>query len=134
MGVLWPQLSKVLKVVCWAGSAPFPPVSLQRQVVCLLLQPVFMRSSQGRAYTVSSLVGGQIKVVIATSDLWLFIHASNLLPSTPHPHCPTGRTLRNFQGKSLENGPSDTSLMMLENLINMVQPISLAQHFLLQII
>ena len=33
MGVLWPQLSKVLKVVCWAGSVPFPPVSLQRQVV-----------------------------------------------------------------------------------------------------
>ena len=33
VGVLWPQLSKVLKVVCWAGSAPFPPVSLQRQVV-----------------------------------------------------------------------------------------------------
>ena len=27
------QLSKVLKVVCWAGSVPFPPVSLQRQVV-----------------------------------------------------------------------------------------------------
>ena len=29
------QLSKMLKVVCWAGSVPFPPVSLQRQVVCL---------------------------------------------------------------------------------------------------
>ena len=29
------QLSKVLKVVCWAGTIPFPPVSLQRQVVCL---------------------------------------------------------------------------------------------------
>ena len=29
------QLSKVLKVVCWAGRVPFPPVSLQRQVVCL---------------------------------------------------------------------------------------------------
>ena len=29
------QLSKVLKVVCCAGSVPFPPVSLQRQVVCL---------------------------------------------------------------------------------------------------
>ena len=29
------QLSKVLKVVCWASSVPFPPVSLQRQVVCL---------------------------------------------------------------------------------------------------
>ena len=27
--------------------------------------------------------------VIATSDLWLFTHASNLLPSTPHPHSPT---------------------------------------------
>ena len=27
--------------------------------------------------------------VIATSDLWLFIHASNLLPSTPHPRSPT---------------------------------------------
>ena len=39
---LWPQLSKVLKPVLWAGSVPFPPVSLQRQVVCLLLRPVFM--------------------------------------------------------------------------------------------
>ena len=46
---LWPQLSKVLKVVSRAGSIPFPPVSLQRQVVCLLLRPVFMCSSQGRA-------------------------------------------------------------------------------------
>ena len=74
-----------LLVVHWAGSIPFPPVSLQRQVVCLLLQPVFisgeslhcflvgspsvpaeagclllqpvfMCSSQGRAYTVSWLV------------------------------------------------------------------------------
>ena len=34
------------------------------------------------------LVGVQIKV-IATSDLWLFIHASKLLPSTPHPNSPT---------------------------------------------
>ena len=39
--------------------------------------------------TVSWLVGVQIKVVIATSDLWLFIHASNLLPlnsPTPLPY------------------------------------------------
>ena len=49
VGVLWPQLSKVLKPVHWAGRVPFPPVSLQRQVVCLLLQPVFMFSSQWRA-------------------------------------------------------------------------------------
>ena len=42
VGVLWPQLSKVLKPVRWASSVPFPPVSLQRQVVCLLLWPVFI--------------------------------------------------------------------------------------------
>ena len=58
------QLSKVLNIVCWAGSVPFPPVSLQRQVVCLLLRLVFMCSSQGRAYTVSWLVGVQIKVML----------------------------------------------------------------------
>ena len=58
------QLSKVLKVVCWAGSVPFPPVSLQRQVGCILLRPVFMCSSQGRAYTVSWLAGVQIKVML----------------------------------------------------------------------
>ena len=40
VGVLWPQLSKVLKPVRWAGSVPFPPVSPQRQVVCSLLWPV----------------------------------------------------------------------------------------------
>ena len=56
VGVLWPKLSKVLKLVRWAGSVSFPPVSLQRQVVCLPLRPVFMCSSQGRAYTVSWLV------------------------------------------------------------------------------
>ena len=84
VGALWPQLSKVLKPVRWAGNIPFSPASLQRQVVCSLLWPVFMCSSQGRAYTVSWLVGVQIKV-IATCDLWPFIRASNLLPSTPHP-------------------------------------------------
>ena len=62
--VLWPQLSKVLKLVRWAGSIPFSPVSLQRQVVCLLLWPVFVCSSRGRAYTVSWLVGVQIKVML----------------------------------------------------------------------
>jgi len=58
------QLSKVLKPVRWAGSVPFLPVSLQRQVVCLLLRPVFVCSSQERAYTVSWLVGVQIKVML----------------------------------------------------------------------
>ena len=59
------QLSKVLKVVCWAGSVPFPPVSLQRQVVCLTAAAgVHVFSSQGRAYTVSWLVGVQIKAML----------------------------------------------------------------------
>ena len=58
------QLFKVLKIVYWAGSVPFPPVSLQRQVVCLLLRPVSMCSFQGRAYTVFWLVGVQIKVML----------------------------------------------------------------------
>ena len=62
VGVLWPKLSKMLKLVHWAGSVPFPPVTLQKQVVCLLLQLVFMCSSQGRAYTVYWLV--QIKVML----------------------------------------------------------------------
>ena len=49
------------------GSVPFPPVSLQRQVVCLLLRPVFMCSSQWKAY--SFLVGWctNKSYVIATS-------------------------------------------------------------------
>ena len=63
VGIVWPQLSKVLKLVHWATSVPFPPVSLQRQVVCLLLRPVFMCSSQG------FLAGVNRSYVIATSDL-----------------------------------------------------------------
>ena len=87
------QLSKVLKVVCWAGSVPFPPVSLQRQVLfnCCGWCSCF---HQGRAYTVSWLVGVQIKV-IATSDLWLFIHASKLLSlnsPSPLPYIEKGRS------------------------------------------
>ena len=43
------QLSKVLKVVCWAGSVPFPPVSLQRQVVCLTVAAVVHVFSSGES-------------------------------------------------------------------------------------
>ena len=75
-------LSKVLKPVRWARRVLFPPVTLLRQVVCLLLRPVFMCSSQGRAYTVSRLV--QIKVM-----LWqpLTCDSSFMLP-TCFPHSP----------------------------------------------
>ena len=47
------QLSKVLKVVCRAGSVPFPPVSLQRQVVCLTVAAgvhVFIRGEPVSSY------------------------------------------------------------------------------------
>ena len=47
------QLSKVLKVVCWAGSVPFPPVSQQRQVVCLTVAAgvhVFIRGEPVSSY------------------------------------------------------------------------------------
>ena len=47
------QLSKVLKVVSWAGSVPFPPVSLQRQVVCLTVAAgvhVFIRGEPVSSY------------------------------------------------------------------------------------
>ena len=48
------QLSKVLKAVCWAGSVPFPPVSLQRQVVCLTVAAgvhVFIRGEPVSSYS-----------------------------------------------------------------------------------
>ena len=81
------QLSKVLKVVCWAGSVPFPPVSLQRQVVCLLLQPVFMFSSGEslHCFLVGWCTNKSYVILIATSDLWLFTHTSNLLPLNSPP-------------------------------------------------
>ena len=61
------QLSKVLKVVCWAGSViasedikqkqnepkngsvPLPPVSLQRQVVCLTVAAAVHVFSSGES-------------------------------------------------------------------------------------
>ena len=65
VGILWPQLSKVLKLVCWASRVPFPPVPLQKQVVCLLLWPVFISGESLHCF----LVGVNKSYVIATSDL-----------------------------------------------------------------
>ena len=68
VGVLWPQLSKVLKPVCWARSVPFPPVSMQRQVVCLpLLQPVFISGESLHCFLAGRCTNKSY--VIATSDL-----------------------------------------------------------------
>ena len=87
------QLSNVLKVVCWAGSVPFPP-SVPAEAGCLFtlcLQGagvhVFISGESLHCFLVGWCTNKSY--VIATSDLWLFIHASNLLPSTPHPHSTT---------------------------------------------
>ena len=60
------QLSRVLGVVCWAGSVPFPPVSLQRQAVLFADVAgvhVFI-TGESLTDTVSWLVGVQIKVML----------------------------------------------------------------------
>ena len=82
------QLSKVLKVVCWAGSVPFPPVSLQRQAVLFAdVARVHVFITGESLYRHCFLVGWctNKSYVIATSDLWLFTHASSL-PSLNSPH------------------------------------------------
>ena len=60
------QLSKVLKVVCWAGSVPFPP-SVPAEAGCLFTVAagvhVFIRG-EPKTDTVSWLVGVQIKVML----------------------------------------------------------------------
>ena len=69
------------------GSVPFPPVSLQRQVVCLTVAAGVHVFSSGECLH-CFLVGWYTNksYVIATYDLWLFIHASNLLPiNSPSP-------------------------------------------------
>ena len=70
-------------------SVSFPPVSLHRQVVYLLLQPVFVCSSLGRAYTVSWLV--YIKVMIMLQQPLTFDSLLMLPTCFLHspPHSPT---------------------------------------------
>ena len=46
--------------------------------------------------------------VIANSDLWLFIHASNLLPSTPHPTTLQKRALASRIGSRVTDRPGDS--------------------------
>ena len=63
------------------GSVPFPPVSLQRQVVLFADVAgvhVFITGESLHYFLVGWCTNKSY--VIATSDLWLFIHASNLLP------------------------------------------------------
>ena len=72
------QLSKVLKVLCWAGSVPFPPVSLQRQVVCLTVAACVHVFIRGELTLVSWLVGVQIKVMLQQP---LTCDSSSMLPT-----------------------------------------------------
>ena len=98
------QLSKVLKVVCWVGSVPFPP-SVPAEAGCLFTVAagvhVFISGESLHCFLVGWCTNKSY--VIATSDLWLFIHASNLLPSTPHTHSPT--TIIIIMDISMEHTP-----------------------------
>ena len=72
------QLSKVLKVVCWAGSVPFPPVSLQRQVIVQEL----CESRGGRpglSVLTSLLVSVDVKIYCTVLRHW-----SQLVPNMSH--------------------------------------------------
>ena len=84
VGVLWPQFSKVLQFVRWASSVPFSP-SIPTEAGCLFAVATCVHVFISGESLLCFLVGVNKSYVIATSDLWLFIHASNMLPSTPHP-------------------------------------------------
>ena len=77
---------EVPKLERWAHRILFPPVSLQMQVVYLLLwsgHPCVHLNGQSLH---CFLVGVNKSYVISTSDFNCdFIHASNLLPSLPTP-------------------------------------------------
>ena len=82
VGVLWPHLSKVLKPVRQRPFSPQCPCRGRLFVCCC------GRCSRVQLRGELTLLPGwcaNTSYVIATSDLWLFIHASNLLPSLPSP-------------------------------------------------
>ena len=65
------------------GSVPFPPVSLQRQVVLFADVAgvhVFITGESLHCF----LVGWCTNKSYVIATLWLFIHASNLLSLIPH--------------------------------------------------
>ena len=80
VGVLCPQLSKVLKPVCWASLFPQCPCR-GRLFVSAAGVHVFISEESRHCFLVGWCTNKSY--VIATSDLWLFLHASNLLPSLP---------------------------------------------------
>ena len=83
VGVLWPQLSKALKLVRWARRVLFPP-SVPAVAGRQLVHSAACASDSGESLH-CFLVGVIKGYVIATSDLRLFIHASNVLPLLPTP-------------------------------------------------
>ena len=85
VGVLWPQLSKSVKTCALGPPRPLSasvPAVAGRQLV--IVRAAAYASDSGESLH-CFLVGVIKSYVIATSDLWLFIHASNLLPSLPTP-------------------------------------------------
>ena len=86
VGVLWPQLSKVLKPVRWAGSIPFPPVSLQKQFFFAVAAGVNVFISGESLHCF--LVGWCANKKLCYSNLWLVTLHSCFQPaflnSPPH--------------------------------------------------
>ena len=106
MGVLCAQLSKVLKPVRLAGSVLFPP-SVPAEAGCLFTVAagvyVFILGESLHCFLVGWCTNKSY--VIATSDLWLFIHASNLLPPYSPSRSPTKLALASkigSRGNSVE--------------------------------
>ena len=75
------------QLIIISSSVPFPPVSLQKQVVLFADVAgvhVFITGESLHCFLVGWCTNKSY--VIATSDLWLFIHASNLLSlNSPYP-------------------------------------------------
>ena len=88
VGVLWPQLSKVLKPVRWAGSVPFPQCPCRGRLFAAAAGVhVFISGESLHCFLVGWCTNKSD--VIATSDLWLFISCFQPASLTPHTHSPT---------------------------------------------
>ena len=84
-GVLWPNYLKCWNLCTGPAASSFPQCPC-RSRSSLVRAAAYAYDSGERLYCF--LVGVQIKsyvILTATSDLWLFIHASNLLPLLTNP-------------------------------------------------
>ena len=86
VGILWPQLSKVLKLVrAGPAASSFPQCPCRSRSPFSVSRYLGTNASDSEESLHCFLVGVNKSYVTATSDLWLFSHAFNLLPSLPTP-------------------------------------------------